>query len=160
MITRSLRLLALSLVGLCAACGSSGQSTPTNKPTCASGQFRLVGTLGGQAVDVTASSAGSGFTQLGMGQLDVGANPDPSAPARPQLTLTWPQGVVDGATTSASGTLVPSDGPLAGQTLCVGAGTTVTVNGGDSGLQLELKGFASGTNCDTPVDGDLTGCWN
>ena len=155
MIARMLRLFALSLALLPAACGGS----QTAKLTCQAGQFRLVGTLGGQPVDVTASSEGSGLTQVGSGELDVGADPNTSAPARPQLSLTWPQGVVDGMTTGASGTLIPVDGPLAGQTLCVGSGTTVTFNTGDDGVQLELKGFASGANCDTPVDGDLTGCW-
>ena len=87
-------------------------------------------------------------------------DPDPSGPQRPQLSLTWPQGVVDGVTTGASGTLIPADGPLAGQTLCVGSGTTVTINAGDKGVTLHLKGLASGANCDTPVAGELTGCWN
>jgi hypothetical protein len=152
MITRSLRFVALSLALLPAACGSSAQSGPT----CQAGQFKLVGTLDGQPVDVTASSEGSGLTQVGSGELDVGPDPDPSAPARPQLSLTWPQGVADGVTTAASGTLIPADGPRAGQTLCVGSGTTVTL--GD-GVQMQLKGFASGSNCETPVTGELTGCW-
>ncbi len=144
-----------------AACGSSAQTSgQTSALICPSGQFRLMGTLDGQAVDVTASSGGSGLSQVGTGQLDIGPNPDPSAPQRSQLHLTWPQGVVDGMTTGASGTLIPVDGPLAGQTLCVGTGTTVTINTGDNGVTLDLKGLASGANCDTPVAGELTGCWN
>ena len=152
---RSLRLFALSLALLPAACGSSESSQTL---VCQSGQFRLVGTLDGQAVDATASSEGSGLTQAGTGELDIGEEPDPSAPARTQLSLTWPQGVVDGETAPASGTLIPAGGPLAGQTLCAGSGTTVTLAKG-GGVQLQLKGFASGANCDTPVSGDLAGCW-
>jgi hypothetical protein len=113
-----------------------------------------------QPVDVTASSAGSGLTQVGTGELMIGQDPDPSAPARTQLDLTWPEGLVDGASSAASGTLTPAGGPLAGQTLCVGSGTTVTINRGSDGVQMQLKGFASGANCDTPVDGELAGCWN
>lgn len=161
MIARSLLFFVLLLAVLPAACGSSGQtSAQTSALTCSSGEFRLTGTLDGQPVDVTASSAGSGLSQIGTGELDVGPNPDPSAPERPQLSLTWPQGVVDGMTTGASGTLIPADGPLAGQTLCVGSGTTVTINGGDNGVTLHLKGLASGASCETPVAGELTGCWN
>lgn len=160
MITRSLRLCALSLALLPAACGSSSDPAQTPSVTCQAGQYRLVGTLGGQPVDVTASSAGSGLTQVGTGELVIGQNADPSGPARPQLDLTWPQGLVDGASSAASGTLIPADGPLAGQTLCVGSGTSVTINRGSDGVQMQLKGFATGPTCDTPVDGELAGCWN
>jgi hypothetical protein len=162
MIARSLRFVALSLALLPAACGSSSPegTTVTTEVACQSGQFRLLGELDGQTVNLTASSTGSGLSQVGVGELTVDANPDPSAPARPQLDLTWPQGLIDGASSAASGTLIPVDGPLAGQTLCVGAGTTVTVRTGNNGVGFELKGFASGANCETPVDGDVYGCWD
>ena len=162
MFARSLRFVALSLALFPAACGSSspGGTTVTAEVACQSGQFRLLGELGGQPLDLTASSAGSGLSQIGMGELTINANPDPTAPERSQLDLTWPQGLVDGASSAASGTLIPVDGPLAGQTLCVGAGTTVTIRTGDNGVGFELKGFASGANCETPVDGDVNGCWN
>jgi hypothetical protein len=160
MIARSLRWLALSFALVPAACGSSGDTTTTSPLTCQAGQFRLQGTLGGQTVDVAASSAGSGLTQVDTGELQVGENPDPTGPARPQLHLTWPHGLVDGASSPASGTLIPVDGPLAGQTLCVGTGTIVSIYTGDNGVGLKLKGFASGANCETPVDGEIDGCWN
>lgn len=162
MIPRSLRFVALLLALLPAACGGSGsgETTASTPLTCQSSQFRLLGTLGGQTVDVTASSEGSGLDQVGGGELNVGEDPNPSAPARPQLHLTWPHGILDGASSPASGTLIPAEGPLVGKTLCVGAGTTVTIYTGDKGVGLELKGFASGADCETPLDGDLVGCWN
>ncbi len=159
MTARLLRSFALSLA-LLPACGSSGGTTASTPIACQQGQFRLLGTLDGQAVDVTASSEASGLSQVGMGELDVGQDPDPSAPARPQLHLTWPQGVADGASAAASGTLIPADGPLAGQTLGVGSGTTVTIYTNDEGVGLAWTGFASGADCATPVDGDLLGCWD
>lgn len=161
MIARSLRLLGLSLALLPAACGSGpGETTLTVQVACQSGQFRLLGGLGGQDVNVTASSEASGLTQIGPGELSVGADPDPSAPARPQLDLVWPQGLVDGASSAASGTLIPADGPLAGQTVCVGTGTTVTISATDGSVGFHLTGFATGANCDTPVEGELDGCWD
>jgi hypothetical protein len=160
MIARALRFLALSLALLPVACGSSGETTNVSPLTCQAGQFRLRGMLGAQPVDLTASSAGGGLTQLDTGELFIGENPDPAAPVRPQLHLTWAHGLVDGASGPASGTLVPADGPFAGQTLCVGAGTEVSIYKGAGGVGLVLDGFASGANCDTPVDGTLAGCWN
>jgi hypothetical protein len=160
---RSLRLLALSLALLPAACGGGGSSSGsggTEQASCQPGQFKLAGYISTQDVQVTALSEGSGLTQVGTGQLDVGADPDPSAPARPQLHLTWPQGLVDGTSSVATGTFTPIDGPLAGQTLCVGAGTTVIIFTDDKGVGFTLKGFASGANCDMPVSGEVDGCWD
>ncbi len=53
-----------------------------------------------------------------------------------------------------------ADGPLARQTLCVGAGTTVTIRASDGSVGLHLTGFATGASCHTPVDGTLDGCWD
>lgn len=161
MIPRSLRALALALpfALLPAACGSDGSSTAVSPLTCAAGQFRLQGTLGNQSVDITESSAGGGLTQTDTGELQVGANFDPSAPTPTQLHLSWPHGIVDGASTPASGTLIPESGPFMGQTLCVGNGTSLTIYNGDAGVGFVLSGFASGGNCQTPIDGTLAGCW-
>jgi hypothetical protein len=161
MLARSLLLFGPLLALLPAACGSSSsEPVLTVQVACQSGQFRLLGALDGQTVNDTASSEGSGLTQVGSGELSVGADPDPSAPARPQIDLTWPQGLIDGASSPASGTLIPAAGPLAGQTLCVGTGTTVTIRPSDGSVGLHLTGFATGVNCDTPVDGSLDGCWD
>ena len=161
MIARPLRWLALavSFALVPAACGSDGTTTATRPLTCQASQFRLQGMLGADAVDVTEPSSG-GLTQADSGELQVGQTFDPSAPAGTQLHLTWPHGIVDGATTAASGTLIPASGSFAGQTLCVGNGTTVTIYTGDNGVGLVLDGFASGSACDTPIEGTLAGCWN
>jgi hypothetical protein len=50
-------------------------------------------------------------------------------------------------------------GPYAGQTLCVGQGTRLTILNGDGGVSLQLAGFASGAACDAPIVGALSGCW-
>jgi len=160
----SLRFSALaftvSFALLPLACGSDDTTTGTHPLTCQAEQFRLQGTLGGEPIDITESSAGGGLTQGATGELQIGEFADPSGPTPTQLHLTWPHGIVDGATTSASGTLIPTSGQFAGQTLCVGTGTTVTIYNGDSGVGLVLAGFASGANCETPVDGTIAGCWN
>jgi len=164
MIARSLRplrhlALALSLALLPAACGD-GTTTATSALTCQAGQFRLQGTLGNQSVDITESSAGGGLTQVDTGELQIVQSIDPSAPARTQMDLVWPHGIVDGASTSASGTLTLPSGAYAGQTLCAGNGTSVTIYNNDNGVGFVLGGIASGGNCETPIDGTLAGCWH
>lgn len=152
--------LALSASLFSAACGSGGTTTGTQPLTCQAGQFRLQGTLGADAFDVTESSAGGGFDQLNTGEFQIGDVSDPSAPTPTQLHLTWAHGIADGASTPATGTLVPTSGTFAGQTLCVGDGTVVTIYKNDNGIGLVLGGFASGANCETPVEGTLAGCWH
>jgi hypothetical protein len=160
--TRPFRYSLLALVGalLPAGCGSSGDRAPTPPAlTCEAGQFRLQGTLGDQSVDLTESSAGGELTQLDTGELQTGGQLDPTAQPTTALDLMWAHGVLNGSTTDASGTLVMTSGPYAGQTLCVGQGTQVTLlNGG--GVSLELAGFASGATCDAAIAGALSGCWD
>ena len=153
-------LLVLVCALFPAACGSSGgQETMSQAPTCEAGQFRLQGTLGDQSVDLTESSAGGGFSQTDSGEFQIGGQPYPTAPTTTALDLVWAHGVLDGSSTDASGTLVMTSGPFAGETLCVGQGTRVTVLNGEAGLSLQLAGFASGGGCDAPVAGALSGCW-
>jgi hypothetical protein len=156
-------VLSVSALALLpAGCGSSDDTTTTSTQplTCQAGQFRLQGTVDSQSVDITESSAGGGFDQVGTGELQVGQNADPSAPPVTQLHLTWAHGLLDGESSAASGTVTLATGPLAGQPLCAGNGTRVTIYKGDKGLGLVLGGLASGANCETPVQGTLAGCWN
>lgn len=155
-------LYVSALALLSTGCGSSDDTatTSTQPLTCQAGQFRLQGTVDGQSVDITESSAGGGFDQVDTGELQVGQNPDPSAAPATQLRLTWPHGLLDGQSSAASGTVTLQTGPLAGQTLCAGNGTRVTIYRDDKGLGLVLDGLASGANCETPVEGTLAGCWN
>jgi hypothetical protein len=161
MSARSLRFLALVLASSASlfsvACGSDGTSTGTQPLTCQDGQFRLQGTLGAEMFDVTESSAGGGLTQLDTGDFQIGGFSDPSAPPPTQLHLTWAHAIFDGASTPASGTLIPISGAFAGQTLCVGDGTVVSIYKNDNGIGLVLDGFASGASCETPIAGTLAG---
>jgi hypothetical protein len=160
--TRPFRSSVLVLV--CAlfpvACGSSGgQETTSQALTCEAGQFRLQGTLGDQSVDITESSAGGGLTQTDSGEFQTGGQLYPTGPTTTALDLMWAHGVVNGSSTDASGTLVMTSGPRTGETLCVGQGTRVTILNDDSGISLQLAGFASGAACDAPIAGALSGCW-
>jgi hypothetical protein len=159
MIARSLRFLTLSFALLPAACGSEATTTAVQPLTCQTGQFRLQGTLGGEPVDVSQSSAGGGLTQVDTGELQIGDGPESSVP-RTRMDLVWAHGLPDGASSAASGTVTPGTGSFAGQTLCVGTGTKVTIYTGDNGVGFVLDGLASGANCETPIEGTLTGCWN
>jgi hypothetical protein len=162
MIARSLRhlALALSLALLPPACGDGSTTTTTSPLTCQAGQFRLQGTLGNQSVDITESSGGGGLTQVDSGELQIGQGIDPSAPAHTQMDLVWPHGILDGASSSASGTVTMASGPYAGQALCAGNGTSVTIYKNDNGVGFVLGGVASGGNCETPIEGALAGCWH
>jgi hypothetical protein len=94
------------------------------------------------------------------GELQTGQSIDPSAPAQTQMDLKWPHGILDGASSSASGTLTMASGPYAGQALCAGNGTTITIYNNDNGVGFVLDGIASGASCQTPIEGTLAGCWH
>jgi hypothetical protein len=175
MTTRKTVLLALlcPIFVLCphAGCGSSqpSQSSQSSQPSqsdawiaCAKDEFRLVGQLDGQAVDIRESTvnSGGGMTQLTTGELSTQMVSLAEDPSRTKLDLQWPKTIVDGATTDATGTLLmPSSGVLASQSYCLGSGTQVHTSSDGETLQFKIAGVKGGNGCGTAVTGELQGCW-
>ncbi len=155
---RSFGFLALGFALLPVACGSDGTASEVSPLVCDPGVFQLQGTLGGESIDVRETSDGGGFIQFNTGELLVADFDIPGMP-RTKVDLTWPRGILNGESSWASGTLTLIAGSFAGQPLCVGKGTTVTMYRDDKGVGLVLDGAASGAKCDHPIEGTLAGCW-
>lgn len=140
-------------------CGSSGDDEWL---PCAEDEFRLVGQLDGQAIDLRESmvNSGSGMTQLGSGEFSTQMISLAEDPARTKLDLQWVKTIVDGATTDATGQLLmPNSGVLASRSYCLGGGTQVHFSSDGETLHFKLAGITGGTGCATAVPGELQGCW-
>jgi hypothetical protein len=142
-------------------CGDGG-SSDDGWLDCAKDEFRLVGQLDGQAIDIRESmvNSGSGFSQLDTGEFSTQMISFAEDPSRTKLDLAWAKTIVDGATTDATGTLLmPNSGVLASQSYCLGSGSKVHFSDDGETLQFKLAGITGGSGCTTPVPGELRGCW-
>jgi hypothetical protein len=162
---RNPALLALPFVMSVAfphtGCGDGG-SSDEGWIACAADEFRLVGPLDGESVDIRESmiNSGSGYSQLGTGVFSTQMISLAQDPSRTKLDLEWVQTIDDGSTTSATGTLtMPDSGILASQSYCLGSGTKVHISGDGETLHFKLAGITGGTDCATPRAGELQGCW-
>ncbi len=162
---RSATFLALFCLTLAVltytGCGDGG-SSDDGWLTCAADEFRLVGQLDGQAIDIRESmvNSGSGFSQLDTGEFSTQMISFAEDPSRTKLDLAWAKTIVDGATTDATGTLLmPNSGVLASKSYCLGNGTKVHISADGETLHFNLAGITGGSGCTTPVTGLLRGCW-
>ncbi len=141
-------------------CGSSASSDTWI--ACDKDQFRLVGQLDGQTIDIRESmvNSGAGMTQLDTGEFSTQMISFAADPSRTKLDLKWPKTIIVGATTDATGTLLmPNSGVLASQSYCLGSGTKVHTSTDGETLQFKLAGITGGSGCGTAVTGELQGCW-
>jgi hypothetical protein len=141
---------------------SDGGSSDEKWIACAADEFRLVGQLDGQTIDIRESmvNSGSGMTQLDTGEFSTQMISFAEDPSRTKLDLQWAQTMVDGETTSATGTLLlPNSGVLASRSYCLGNGTKVHMSADGETLQFKLVGITGGDGCASPVAGELQGCW-
>jgi hypothetical protein len=162
------RLLPLTLATLlplfAVACdGGSDENVTMDSAalTCDVGTFRLTGSIDDMSVDVTQPAAGGGFDQLDGGDFGSTNNGLHDDPTLTDLHATWPQGIVDGATTAATATVKIPRGPFPNDVFCAGNGSTVHVvpDAQGGGLQFRLASLASGASCATPHRGTLRACW-
>jgi hypothetical protein len=161
---RNTVLLALlsstSVVFPHAGCGSSSEADTWL--ACTKDEFRLVGQLNGQTIDIRESTlnSGGGMTQFNTGAFSTQMVSLAEDPSRTKLDLQWSKTIDDGATTDATGTLhMPSSGVLASQSYCLGSGTQVHASTDGETLQFKLAGIKGGNGCGTAVAGELQGCW-
>jgi hypothetical protein len=158
--------LALATVCIAVGCGSSAGSTNNDAgagasggPICASHTVELVGMLDG----APANGAYSGPASYSFANALSGTIPgsfDVQFGTAGALHLQWTTLAADDQTVPASGMLtMPSEGPHAGQTYCLGAGSiTPRSQAQGSGMSFAFSTVASGACPGTPVAGSLQGC--
>jgi hypothetical protein len=125
--------------------------------SCKDGEFKIEGTIAGQAVVLHGSSAGGGYWRINPAGFSSQASSLAIDPARTSLDLEWKDDFLKD-TFPATGTLLMGTAdPLPGKEYCVGPGTQVDFTRDD--MRFVLKGLTEGPGCQTPVPGDLVGCW-
>jgi hypothetical protein len=160
-------LASALLLVLAAGCDDEGSMGDASELiACEPGQLLIEGTIDGNPVRLTQSTAGSGFTQFGEGEFSVAELFEPD-PTRTFLTMNWTPTLPDGASTSqVTATLVipakPATAAFAGTTFCSGAGSRVRMpreSENVADLQFSLATLTSGAGCAEPHTGTLRGCW-
>lgn len=152
----------VSLFLLCSAtllaCG--GDDIPSDLSVCEANQFIVHGDVAGLSFQSKTSSSGGGFSQDdGGGDFGSQNNTREVDPSVPDLNLTWANSLSKGESASILGTIaLPASMAGGGQTLCIGAGSTI-YSVGDGELRFRLTGLKSGNNCEREVSGKLLGCW-
>jgi len=161
--TRWLIFATLVVTVFHAGCGDGG-TAPFLPPldggvnlTCAEGEFRLLGNITNQGIDLNDTSAGGGWVRIGAANFDTQYSNLAVDAARTRLALAWTDDITKD-TFAATGTLVMgTDGVLAGQSFCLGAGTKVNFT--PDTLEFRLQGLSGGSGCTQPVSGSLIGCF-
>nr|UXE45508.1 hypothetical protein Hi04_10k_c4996_00019 [uncultured bacterium] len=128
------------------------------------GVVKVQGIIDGQTVNIDQSPASGELSQVSTGALaipihvtfnDAAVVVDPGIV---QVNLMWATVVPDGSPAAATGTItLPPGGPYARMSLCVGAGSSITVSQG--GADFVLTGLTLGPACTHAVAGELDGCW-
>lgn len=150
-----------AILAVCAlALGACGSSDDAANPgaTCATDTFTLKGELGAEPVDLELPLGNFTLYVLQPGPTHVEFG------TQGALDLDHATPLEVGKAAPATGTLtLPSEAPHhAGETLCAGQGSTFTfaVNRADrEAYTFQLKGLASGAQCDSPLAGALEGCF-
>jgi hypothetical protein len=125
--------------------------------TCAEGEFRLVGAIDEQSIDLLDSTAGGGWARIGSASFDTQYSTLAIDAKRTRLSMEWHDNL-DRDTFDATGTLrMGTAGVLPGQSFCLGAGTQV--NFAPETLEFKLQGLRRGPACSEPVAGSLMGCF-
>ncbi|HMJ10476.1 MAG TPA: hypothetical protein VK524_03665 [Polyangiaceae bacterium] len=123
---------------------------------CEAGQFRLVGTVDGQAVNISEVASG-GFAQGNTAVFDQnrafgGVDPNPE---NTKVHLEWSGGLADGNSTGVSGTvMLPAGQPRSGETLCPSGDSRVGFSE-DGRFGFALTSLTGGTDCSESVPGTL-----
>jgi hypothetical protein len=130
--------------------------------------FHLLGEVDGEAVEITEAPTTGGFSQQSNPPGPHFRVPNASSEDDEQMVvvyLTWGEVVASGEVAAIEGWVrLPSGGALAGETICAGSGSTMTIPGGDdqeavADFQFRLLTLSRGMDCVEPVRGELQGCW-
>ncbi|HEU5072676.1 MAG TPA: hypothetical protein VFU02_00850 [Polyangiaceae bacterium] len=148
---------------------STGDGSQTAFLACATDtRFHLLGEVDGHAVDIGEAPSTGGLSQQSNPPGPHFRIPSATAEDDPQrivVYLTWEEAVASGEVTPVRGWVrFPSDAPLAGQTICAGAGSEMTIPTRDDedaigDFQFHLVELSGGADCAEPLAGELEGCW-
>ncbi len=154
-------LTALAAVALAGAACDGLSETTVSEPliNCAAGTMRIEGSLDGTSVSISQTSATGSWAQTDGGDFASQNNTANFDPSLADVEVHCQNGIVVGASTNATGTIVmPSGGPYEGETFCAGQGTLVR-SAADGELQWVFKHITGGSSCAVPVAGELRGCF-
>lgn len=134
-------------------------TTTAGLVSCAPGTMRLEGVLDGMSIAIAQTSDTGGWAQTDEGEFGSLNNTRDREPSLADVQLQWQSRVTGGRSTPVTGVVVlPTGGPFAGETLCVGEGSIVR-SAGDGQLQWVLENLRGGSGCAVPITGELQGCF-
>jgi hypothetical protein len=150
------------------AAGAGGNQAASFLACPGGTRFRLLGDVGGEAVEITEAPATGGFFQQSNPPGPHFRVPNDSADDDEQsivVYLTWDEVVASGEVAPIEGWVrLPVGAALAGETICAGSGSEMTIPGSDNeaavgDFQFHLVELSRGTDCTEPLTGELQGCW-
>ncbi len=148
--------------------GALGGASSSFLPCAGDTPFHLVGDADGEAIELSDAPTTGGFSQQSNPPGPHFRIPNATAEDDEQLVvvyLTWDQVVASGEVAPVEGWVrLPLGGALAGETICAGSGSVMTIPAGEDevargSFQFRLLGLSRGTDCAEPVAGELQGCW-
>jgi hypothetical protein len=147
----------------------AGGGAPSSFLACPSDvAFHLLGEVEGEAIDITDAPTTGGFSQQSNPPGPHFRVPNDAADDDEQLIvvyLTWDDVVASGEVAPIEGWVrLPLGGALAGETICAGSGSEMTIpprdeRGAVGDFQFRLSELSRGSDCSEPVTGELEGCW-
>ena len=144
--------LACVLVASCSGT-TTGSGVTGGGQTCLKGEVKITGQIGGVQIDQRYP-----FKGIILNQVSTPKNATVTFASGGQIALQWDRLAANGESEPTRGNLLMPDGPLAGENVCLGAGSTLTLLQ-DAG-QFLVKSPTKGTSCPgSATSGELQGCW-
>jgi hypothetical protein len=160
-LSRLAMLGVLILQGACSGNNSSDRNADggnmSGAITCGDGEFRIHGTLAGQAINIQRSSAGGGYWRMNPAGFASQASNLAIDPTKTRLDLEWTDDIMKDQFPATGKLLMGTSDVLASKQYCLGTGTQVDFANDD--LRFVLKGITEAPGCQAPVEGDLAGCF-
>ncbi len=149
---------------------SGGSGSLAGYLACPTGtRFHLSGELDGQAIEISEAPTLGGFAQSSSApgshfRLPNEGDDEPASLI--VVSFTWDGVSSDGMVTPIEGWVrLPTGVPFEGETVCAGAGSQMVIPPNDiedtqGDFVFRMRELARGVSCDTPLAGQLDGCWN
>jgi hypothetical protein len=131
-------------------------------------EFLLRGDVDGEVIEITEAPSTGGFAQTSAEPGSYFRLPNASSEPEPDLVnvdLGWEGAIGSGQTAPIEGWVrLPPVGPLAGETICAGPGSEMTIPPRDERdalgeFQFRMLELSRGSDCGQPAMGSLVMCW-